>query len=394
MGHLSLARHSREVTAEEIAGGAPAGGFVHEFFVTSTTDLLCVSPAQVDVPVYQHAQGSDMEPPREELTAFAPGVTADSFIDMPGDTLTLGNGWVDHTGLWGDLSNDGAQEDFLFARFTTMGETGTFSGKMFARSYDTPVSLDFSFTLPGTEADFALLEGEPTYELAHSLDPPPVVVTPPVETPPVTTPPFAGPVEPAPTPQPPIEIPPPPTYPEIEPLPQPFPPIAELPPVEVPPAEQPPGEPTPGEPGDPTPTFIDVVHCGLIIGDWASTGFTRPMVVNPDGSLVDFMHFDLDRSIDGSIPVFRTWWRQLGANTDGVMLNGGLEFDGMLDPTTVYAFSGASSASPFDLFLGDVDRPIVTQATEVRIPEPSALALLAGASVGLAAARRRPRPRR
>jgi len=228
MAKLSIARQSRAVTPDEIAGGAPSGGFVHEFFVTTDTDILSVNKVNIDVPLYEHALGADNAAPAQPIVDMMPSLAADSFIQMPSDTVMLGGG-VAGAGekLWGDLSNDGGQENFLFARLT-VDQTGTFGGNVSVRTDTDFVSLPFEFLLPGTESDMALLASEPAYSREYSLQPP----APPTIPEPNVEPPSPSPIEPPPTPpdgtepleqapgqEPPPAIDPPPTPPTWKPRP-------------------------------------------------------------------------------------------------------------------------------------------------------------------------------
>ncbi|HEX6960627.1 MAG TPA: PEP-CTERM sorting domain-containing protein [Lacipirellula sp.] len=376
LAKISLTRQSRIVSADEIAAGAPVGAYVHEFYLNSATDLLSINTVKVDVPLFQAAEGSDAEAPNGQFAALQPSLGADSFITTPGATGVAGGGLEHDDSAWFDTSNDGDVEDFLFARLT-VDQTGTFTGRISVRHEESFVSLPFEFLLPGNEADMALLAGEQTY----AMDFPP---TPPVvETPP--TPPIAGPVDQTPPTQPPIDVPQPNEYPEIDaPTPE-FPPIAEQPPVDEPRGESTPDEPA--DPDDPTPSVIDILHGGIgdiDIVDWTWTEYFRPVVLNPDGTVVELSHVDL------TVPVFRTGWVVLGGDAEGVLLDGGLASDAD-GTTTFYAYAAGSPSSAIN---GAIDAVARTrgQAAEAVVPEPSTLCLIAGASACIAAARRRPRP--
>jgi hypothetical protein len=89
--------------------------------------------------------------------------------DLPGDGVTT----------FADLENNGGQENFCFARMT-VNQTGRFTGDIAVLGYDGAVhTLPFNFLLPGTEADFAMLEHELPMTLEYSLDPPPPLPDPP-----------------------------------------------------------------------------------------------------------------------------------------------------------------------------------------------------------------------
>ncbi len=71
---LSMSRTDRPVTAAEISDGAPFSGIVHEFFVTSESDILSVTRVVIDRPLFQHAAGSDVAQPLPMLPGFGPAL--------------------------------------------------------------------------------------------------------------------------------------------------------------------------------------------------------------------------------------------------------------------------------------------------------------------------------
>lgn len=146
---MTLVRSSRLVTAAEVADGAPSGGMVHEFYATSDADLLTLA-TNFSQGVYQHPYGSATAAPPAELTAYFPGLTASSFLTTPGSTFVLGGGFTgtEVEKAWADLSNDGAQTDFLFGRLTTT-ESGSFDGYFAVRGQETYIEMPFNFLLPG-----------------------------------------------------------------------------------------------------------------------------------------------------------------------------------------------------------------------------------------------------
>jgi hypothetical protein len=148
--NLELLRNSRPVTSAEAADGAPTGGMVHDFFVTSDADLLAISP-EISASVYKHRYGSNREAPDAELVAMLPAVGASSFLKLPGDTIVLGGGFTVPGSAWGDLSNDGSQNNFHFGRLTT-ADAGTFSGSFFVRGESVPIELPFTMSLPIADA--------------------------------------------------------------------------------------------------------------------------------------------------------------------------------------------------------------------------------------------------
>lgn len=120
---------SRKTTPEEVAHGAPAGGDVWKFFVTTDADILSVNQVLISstAPLYQEAPpfGSNVEPAPPEFVALLPSLSADSWISTPGPTQLLG---PDMPGdgalsLWGDLTNDGPQNQFQFAQLTFVAPT-------------------------------------------------------------------------------------------------------------------------------------------------------------------------------------------------------------------------------------------------------------------------------
>jgi hypothetical protein len=144
---LELVRNSRPVTSGESAGGAPAGGTVHDFFVTSDADLLVLGPV-LNFAVYKHPYNSNHEAPDPELVAMYPAVGASSYLRLPGDTVVLGGGFTVPGSGWGDFSNDGPQSQFQFGRLTTT-QAGTFSGTFYVRGAQDPIMIPFSLALPG-----------------------------------------------------------------------------------------------------------------------------------------------------------------------------------------------------------------------------------------------------
>jgi hypothetical protein len=146
---MTLTRVSRSVTTAEAAGGAPSGGMVHDFRLTADADLLTLK-ADINVSLYQHPYASDNAAPNPALVAVYPAAGADSFLRLPSNTVMLGGGFTgpgtEHA--WGDLSNDGPQNNFLFGQLTTT-QVGTFSGYFALRGTTTYIQIPFSLSLPG-----------------------------------------------------------------------------------------------------------------------------------------------------------------------------------------------------------------------------------------------------
>jgi len=151
---------TRKVTGAEagdVGGGAPANGDVYEFRVTTDGDILSVFGVSVDgaargslfnVPA---PFGSNNEPPSPAFIPLRPALTADSWVSTPGTTSTLGEDLpgdgVNTT--FGDLTNDGNQTDFLFARLTVPeGTMGVFRGSIaILGDNGEPFNQAFSFAL-------------------------------------------------------------------------------------------------------------------------------------------------------------------------------------------------------------------------------------------------------
>lgn len=170
---VALTRRSRPVAAHELAGGAP-DGYVHEFFVTSATDVIGIRDVEVDAPLYHHRFGADHRVPNAKMLKLFPAVSADSFLDTPDQTSILGSygdAWTNPEAVWFDRRDSGAQDEFLFGRLT-VGETGSFSGVISVAGPGGAVDLPFSFVLPGTADDLALLAEEPSFSIALPLSAP------------------------------------------------------------------------------------------------------------------------------------------------------------------------------------------------------------------------------
>lgn len=150
--YFTFSQTSRLVTAEEIADGAPAGMIVYEFFVTSTTDITRIS-GRVDVPVYQHNLGSEVEPPDPSLVLSMPALGVDTFVTTPGVTRIESGSGLQSGASWIDDSDDGPQTNFRFAQITTAG-IGTFNVGF--RNPGSPNSTSMAFLL-GNRIDLDLV---------------------------------------------------------------------------------------------------------------------------------------------------------------------------------------------------------------------------------------------
>ncbi|MEM6257977.1 MAG: PEP-CTERM sorting domain-containing protein [Planctomycetota bacterium] len=146
---------TRDVTSEEIGGGAPDGGTVIQFFLDSTADILSVNDVSfvlTEGAFYQDGLGADDEAPNPTFVAAFPALGVDSFINTPGGTSIL-PGFVTTTsefsGTWGDLTDDGAQAGFLFAQFTTTADAvGTYSFDIAFAGAQGPEEQSFSGAIP------------------------------------------------------------------------------------------------------------------------------------------------------------------------------------------------------------------------------------------------------
>jgi hypothetical protein len=144
-----------------------AGSFVHQFSVTTTTDIIQFSELifAFDMPIYQHSLGSDTEAPNPAFVAVFPSLGADSYLTTPGLTavatpgglpippFTSGNAFFDST-------DNGPQSNFRFAQITLPALTsGTFAGNIRVASDDgeSVVTLPFSFTITAVPEASAFL---------------------------------------------------------------------------------------------------------------------------------------------------------------------------------------------------------------------------------------------
>lgn len=179
----TFTRQSRPATPAEISDGVPSGSMIHDFFATTDADILCVVTS-FHSPVFKHRYGNDYSPAEQELVNMFPALAANSYLDTPGGTFTLGgNLSTDAEKVWADLSDDGPQKSFQFGRLTT-AESGTFSGWLALRGEATYIEMPFSFTLPDeqgpTYEELSVFREEPTIPV---YDPPIPEPTPPVEPP-------------------------------------------------------------------------------------------------------------------------------------------------------------------------------------------------------------------
>lgn len=140
----------RRVTALEASDGAPAGGIVYEHFVTTDGDILSVGfveTAIISGELFDHPLSSAGDAPHPGLFDYFPGLSADSYITTPGDTLVLGTGLpADGDDTFGDTGDDGAQTDFQFAQLTFSNGGGvSLSGQVAIAGSAGVYSETFSF---------------------------------------------------------------------------------------------------------------------------------------------------------------------------------------------------------------------------------------------------------
>jgi hypothetical protein len=118
---------SRRVTAEEVGGGAPMHGYVHQWRVTTDADILSVNNVQImwysgSAALYNNPFGdpSNANPGNPLLIPTFPALGVDSWITTPSpNTARLGPDLPgDGTTTFGDLQDNGPQTDFVFAQIT------------------------------------------------------------------------------------------------------------------------------------------------------------------------------------------------------------------------------------------------------------------------------------
>ena len=154
---VTYSESNAPVSAAAEAAGAPAGGTVYDFLATTDADILSVgevlvtftsgSMFNVDPPF-----GSNTAPPDPAFISLNAALEADSWITTPGSTSLLGPDLTatDGTSTFGDLSDEGAQTDFTFARLgVTPGAEGTFSGRVTVAGSSGPENFPFSFDFGG-----------------------------------------------------------------------------------------------------------------------------------------------------------------------------------------------------------------------------------------------------
>jgi hypothetical protein len=147
---------TRAVSTAEGTGGAPSGGSVNSYFVTTDADILSIGFVQITAPnLYNNALGSNSGPAADAIIAAFPAAGADTYIDTPGATAILG---VDLPGdgtansAWGDTSDDGPRQNFKFAQITVpQGTGGVFRGQLTVAGATGPESFNFELPIPVPE---------------------------------------------------------------------------------------------------------------------------------------------------------------------------------------------------------------------------------------------------
>jgi hypothetical protein len=153
-------------------GGAPPNGDVYQFRVTTDGDILSVNQVQIvlqgGVSLYNHPFGdpANAEPGHPGLVALFPSLAADSWITTPGLTQRLGADLPgDGQTAYGDLTDDGPQQDFIFAQLT-LPDSGLFrfTARITIASKDNPgeafvVPYSFAPFLDVPEPSTAILAG-------------------------------------------------------------------------------------------------------------------------------------------------------------------------------------------------------------------------------------------
>lgn len=143
------------IPQDAIDAGAPEGT-ITEIFATTDADILSIGKVRIDLggtgDVFQVPPpfGSDTAAPDPAFVALNAALKADTFITTPGATNLLGSPLPgDGDTTFGDLSNDGPQNNFLIARIgTARGTFGRFSGQVTVAGSAGPESFEFNVVVP------------------------------------------------------------------------------------------------------------------------------------------------------------------------------------------------------------------------------------------------------
>ena len=128
----------RPVTPEEAGDGAPDGGVVFNLYVTTDGDILSINRIQITPPtgdaLYQNAFGTNTAPGNPALIPTFPSLGADSWITTPGQNTSLLGADLpgDGNSTFGDLTNDGEANNFLFGQLTVPADAigGEITGRV------------------------------------------------------------------------------------------------------------------------------------------------------------------------------------------------------------------------------------------------------------------------
>lgn len=164
----------RGVTAAEVAGGAPARGLVLQIRATTDGDIISIDDVKLTlgpgVLLYDHPFGTadQANQPTPALVGLFPALGSDSWVDTPGPTTLFSGVPFPGDGVnttYGDLTDDGPQQEFVFSQFTVHPATAnvlgqfSFTGSMtisggdglavYTQLFDYTTSLEgFQFPVP------------------------------------------------------------------------------------------------------------------------------------------------------------------------------------------------------------------------------------------------------
>jgi hypothetical protein len=163
---VSTSKTLGTTSPEAVAAGAPAQADVYKFFTTTSADILSIDNIKVTLgsgSLFQVAPpfGSDTAAPDPAFVGLNRALEADTWITTPGATSLLGTGLPgDGTGSWGDLVDNGAQNNFQFATLTVpKGTVGSFAGRINVAGSAGPENFAFNFTLGVPEPASMALAG-------------------------------------------------------------------------------------------------------------------------------------------------------------------------------------------------------------------------------------------
>ena len=174
---VTFSESSFPISAEAIADGAPACGTTYDLFVTTDADILSIDQVLVSSHGAELFQvpppfGSDTAASHPEFIALRPAAEFDSWITTPGMTIVLGPGLdaTDGTSTFGDLSDDGPQDDFHFARLTfSQGGSFDFRGRVIVGGANGPEAFPFSISGFGSSQPAFPFPGDgSTINLTHA----------------------------------------------------------------------------------------------------------------------------------------------------------------------------------------------------------------------------------